>query len=334
MTTPTRPAYIGIDVGGTAIKAVIADEQARALCTFTHPTFGADGSAMGTVNAIITEAATEASRAGFRAVAIGICTPGTVDAVAGVVRFAANLGWSNLPLVRDLEEQHRLPVALEHDARAAAAAEAKARGINAAQNMLFIPVGTGIAASLVYDRTVVHGASGAIGEMGHMIVYPDGEPCRCGQRGCVEAYAGGAALLRRYQREGGRAETVVDLVASLGIDPIAQRTWSEAIDALARGIHGVVALFDPATVVLGGGLAQAGAQLFQPLQERLDELLTWRTAPRLAPSVLGPSAGLIGALTLASPSGYDANALTRLATELSSSPPTNTHRLEVGSATP
>ena len=237
MTTPPRPAYIGIDVGGTDIKAVVADSHAHALASFTRPTFSTDRSAIETLNTLITDAMAEARAAGFQTEAMGICTPGTVDSAAGVVRFAANLGWTNLFLLRNLQERHDLPVFLEHDARAGAAAEAAARGLGAAQNMLFIPVGTGVAASLVHDGTVVQGASGAVGELGHMIVYPDGEPCKCGQRGCVEVYAGGAGLLRRYRRDGGKAETVAGLVASIETDPVAQRTWSEAIDALARGIQ-------------------------------------------------------------------------------------------------
>ncbi len=315
MISGVPPAYLGIDVGGTAIKAAVTDAQAHVLAVFSRGTFS-DGTPMGTLHALIAEAVRTARRSGHELRAIGICTPGTVDAVAGVVRFAANLGWTDLSVVDELRQRHRLPISLEHDARAAAEAEAAARDGDTRHDILFVPIGTGVSAALVRDGRVFQGASG--GELGHMIVYPEGDGCTCGQRGCVEAYAGGAGLLRRFRRRGGTAPTVADLVASVDRDLVARGVWIEAVDALARGIHGALVLFDPDAIVIGGGLANAGERLLTPLKNRLEDLLTWRSLPQMSLSVLGPSAGLIGAVALALPASPSRAALRTLATELRS----------------
>lgn len=322
MISEIRPAYIGVDVGGTAIKAVVTDEHAHRLAVFSQQTFSG-GTAMETLDGLITEAVAAARISGYEPSAVGICTPGTVDATAGVVRFAANLGWTDVSVVHDMEQRHRLPIFLEHDARAAAEAEAAARDVDGHQDMLFVPLGTGVSAAILRDGRVLQGASG--GELGHMIVHPDGDACTCGQRGCVEAYAGGAGLLRRYHRGGGTAESVADLVASLDRDLVARRVWTEAIDALARGVHGAVALFDPGTIVIGGGLANSGERLLAPLKSRLEELLTWRPLPQLSLSVLGPSAGVIGAVALAFPTRPARAALRYLSAELG---PHRGHRID------
>ncbi len=315
MSSEARPAYLGIDVGGTAIKAAVTDEQAHVLAEFKRGTFS-DGTAMGTLHALIAQAVATAQMSGHELRAIGICTPGTVDAAAGVVRFAANLGWTELSIVDDLWQRHRIPISLEHDARAAAEAEAAARDGDTRHDMLFVPVGTGVSAALLRDGRVLQRAGG--GELGHMIVFPDGDGCTCGQRGCVEAYAGGAGLLRRFHRRGGAAPTVADLVASVDRDLVARGVWIEAVDALARGIHGALVLLDPGTIVIGGGLANAGDRLLTPLRNRLEDLLTWRSLPEVSLSVLGSSAGLIGAVALALPTSPSRAALRTLATELRS----------------
>ncbi len=190
----------------------------------------------------------------------------------GVVRFAANVGWRDVPLRARLGELTGLPVAVGHDVTSAALAECADR------DGLFVSVGTGIASAGRRRRRVARGATGRAGELGHVPVWPDGEPCRCGQRGCLETYASAAAIARRYARAPGiRCRHRRSSPAS-GTDPVATAVWTEAIDALAIALAHEVLVRDPARIVLGGGLAAAGDALVAPLRAALAG--GWRSAPR------------------------------------------------------
>jgi glucokinase len=141
------------------------------------------------------------------------------------------------------------------------------------------------------------------GELGHISVAAAGEPCDCGQLGCLEVYASAAGIARRYAgatgntgRDGLDAAAVVARVAT---DPVAAGVWAQAIDALSHALATAVLLLDPATVVLGGGLALAGAALFDPVRAGLQARLRWRPAPEVRPALLGADAGRAGAALLA-----------------------------------
>lgn len=144
------------------------------------------------------------------------------------------------------------------------------------------------------------GEGGAAGEFGHVTVVPDGELCSCGQRGCVEVYASAGNVLRRYREAGGeQADDTREVVRRVDSDPVAALVWQEAIAALAAGIVMLTAVLDPGTIVLGGGLGQAGDRLLVPLRRSVADRLTWRKPPRIEQSLVGPAAGLAGAALLA-----------------------------------
>lgn len=137
-------------------------------------------------------------------------------------------------------------------------------------------------------------------EVGHAPVFPGGEPCPCGQFGCLETYASAAAIARRYRAAGGTdALTAAEIAARLGSDPIADLVWTEAVQALSISLVTVTMLLDPAVIVIGGGLADADAVLLDPLRMALAGRLAWRSPPPIRRSELGGRGALLGAAILA-----------------------------------
>lgn len=300
-TSPPATAVAAIDVGGTTLKGAVFTDEGRVVVRLVRPTFGVDSDALATLRSLVRELVEAAAAAGLRCRAVGVASPGLVDTDTGRIRYAANLGWTDLPLRDLLEADVQLPVRVDHDARTAASAERAAHAAEAAEfrDFLFVPIGTGVAVAVVTAGILVRGATGGAGEFGHVPVVPRGELCGCGQHGCLEAYASATSILDRYRRRGGRrARSTPEIVATLMTDPDARAVWTEAVDALATGIAGVSAVLDPSRVVIGGGLSRAGEALLRPLRLAVDAKLGWRSTPSILRSVLGSDAGLIGAAVL------------------------------------
>jgi len=238
---------------------------------------------------------------GLRPTAVGVVVPGVVDEAAGVAVWSANVGFRDVPLRDLVAERLRLPAILGHDVRAGGLAEARLGAGRQAGHVLFVAIGTGIAAAYTVDGRTLAGAHGAAGEIGHIVVRPDGPACGCGNRGCLEAVASAAAVARRYGALTGTTDTGAARVAQLAAagDTRAGLVWQEALDALADGLLTGLALFDPDVVVLGGGLAEAGETLFAPLRTALRQRLTFHREPPLVPAALGDEAGCLGAALLA-----------------------------------
>jgi glucokinase len=292
---------VAIDLGGTSMKGALVAADGTALARIDAPTPAAAGGAA-VLAAVLALARSLAAAAGdTRVVGGAAITPGQVH--EGIVRFAANLGWRDVPLAAELSAALGVPAAVEHDAAGAALAEA-AHG-NRGADCLFVALGTGIGTGHVRDGRVATGSTGGAGELGHIPVYPDGEPCACGQRGCLEVYASAAAVARRYAASRAAAgdpdpdSTADAVVARLDSDPVARAVWVKAIEALALALATTTLLIDPGLIVLGGGLARAGDALLKPLSGRLAARLAWRPPPPLELSALGTDAGWRGAGLLA-----------------------------------
>ena len=300
-----------VDVGGTRMKAALVDRDGRELVTLTRPTPAALDVPGSLVQAVAQTVAALREAAGSdsagddvpEVVAAGVVVPGIVDDVRGVAVWASNLGWRDLPVTAPLSELLGVPVALGHDVRAGLLAEVAWGAATGSRNVLFIPLGTGIAGALMLDGHVV-AADGWAGEIGHVVVEPEGLPCACGQRGCLETLASASAVARAYAaRTAGRggepldAEAVAGLVRTGDVDAVA--VWDHAVTALAR----ILVMMTTATgvdhILVGGGLAQSGETLLAPLREAVHASLTFQREPRIERARLGERAGCLGAACLA-----------------------------------
>ena len=299
---------VAVDIGGTTVKGALYAEDGTPLASVASPTFGDRGKsagpedrAMAAVTEVVDQLVGRAARDGHALAGIGVCSPGLVDSTAGIVALAVNLGWVAFPIADILRARFGVPVALEHDARAGARAEQAARRAigRGVDDLVFIPIGTGISATVVCGGSVIVGASGAAGEFGHVPVVPGGELCNCGQRGCIETYASASSVFRRYREAGGEhAANTRELVQRIESDGIASLVWQQAIAALATGLGMLTAVLDPGVIVIGGGMGEAGDRLLAPLRRAVAERLTWREPPRIEQSLVGPAAGLAGAALL------------------------------------
>ncbi|MEY9487848.1 glucokinase [Streptomyces calvus] len=296
---------IALDVGGTGMKAALVGADGELL----HRARRATGRERGpdAVVADILDFARDLrahgiDRYGEPASAAGVAVPGIVDEADGVAVYAANLGWRDVPLRALLAERlGGIPVALGHDVRAGGLAEGRIGAGRGADRFLFVPLGTGIAGAIGIDGRVETGAHGFAGEIGHIVVRPGGAPCPCGQRGCLERFASAAAVSEAWAAAcgdpGADAADCAKAVASG--DARAIEVWQEAVDALADGLVTALTLLDPRTLIIGGGLAEAGETLFTPLREAVRRRVTFQKLPSLVPAALGDSAGCLGAGLLA-----------------------------------
>jgi glucokinase len=293
-----------LDVGGTAMKGALVGPDGATRCPLRRPTPSPQGpdAVVDAVGGALGELLEGARRQRLEVAGAGVVVPGIVDEARGVAVFSANLGWRDLPLRALLEARTGLAVGLGHDVRAGALAEATLGAARGERDVLFVPVGAGIAAAAIVDGRLLV-AGGYAGELGHLQVDPGGEPCGCGGRGCLETVASGAALARRYAARAGRPVAGAAAVAErvrVG-DPDAAAVWDDAAAALAQGLAAAVALLGSRLVVIGGGLAGAGDLLLGPLSEKLLARLSPGSTrvPRLVLAALGDQAGCLGAALLA-----------------------------------
>ncbi|MEV2238981.1 ROK family protein [Micromonospora sp. NPDC049891] len=308
---------VALDVGGTGMKCALVGTDGAVRHAERHPTDAGRGpdAVVETILTVAEGLAGKARADGLTPTALGIVVPGVVNETRGVAVWSANVGFRDVPL-RDLASARLgLPTALGHDVRAGGLAEARLGAGRHAGHVLFVAIGTGIAAAHVVAGSAATGAHGAAGELGHILVRPDGPGCGCGRPGCLEAVASASSVARRYAEltgttsDGGSAAdagpgrtmvTAAEVAARAAAgEQVATRVWRETVEALADGLATGQALFDVETIVLGGGLAQAGAGLFDPLRVALRDRLTFHREPRLVPAVLGDEAGCLGAALLA-----------------------------------
>lgn len=307
MESEPQELVAAVDLGGTFTKlGLIAPDgtvraETRVPTRLTALTDG-DGGA-GTVDWLGEEisafAAAEAEAIGVRTVGFGVVVPGIVDAEAGVVVSAANIGWANIELAGPLAARLGLPGGIGHDVRTGGLAEWRlgaGRGLN---NLLFVPLGTGIAAAVVVDGRLLE-ADGYAGELGHIRVPSAGDQqCACGQIGCLEIVAGAAGVVRNYQRLAGptteavSAEQIAEEARAGG--PEALGAFEIAGTALSEAFGIALTLLGPEAIVIGGGLSGAADLLLPIIEAEFDRRLTFQRRPRLITSSFGSHAGLVGA---------------------------------------
>jgi glucokinase len=249
--------------------------------------------------------------------AVGISYGGPVDYEAGLTVTCHHLeGWENIALRDEMQHRFSAPAFMDNDANAAALAEAMFGAGKGHQYLLYLTVSSGIGGGIITGGRVYRGATGMAGEIGHMTVLPDGPPCTCGRRGCLEALASGWSIARRAQEAiaGGDMDSTLarlpadervtaQAVASAAAegDALALRIINETADYLAFGIGAGVNLLNPTLVVIGGGVSKAGPVLFDPLRARLTyyALDANCAAVNVVPAALGDDVGLLGGAALA-----------------------------------
>lgn len=323
MTDQSRERFIiGVDLGGTNIVAgAMAADGRRYHAIRSQPTrseLGADA-VVARICAIVddviaaTIAETGATRDDFLGVGIG--APGPLDRERGVVVVAPNLGWRDFPLRDRVSAGTGLPATLDNDANCATLGEWWIGAARGARNVVGITIGTGIGGGLILEGKLYHGSSDVAGEIGHTTIDSTGRRCRCGNYGCLEAYASGPNIAERARealRGDERGSVLPDLVGGQ-LDHITAETVYEAAkrgDLLAlevvretarflgAGIANLLNIFNPDVVVVAGGVTQAGDALFDPLQAevRRRAFKPAVDACRIVPGVLPGIAGVVGAV--------------------------------------
>jgi glucokinase len=314
----TDPWAIGVDLGGTKIEAARVDSAGRLLQRLRRPTPVKDGPAA--VKAAIVECVRELRQGDASAPAgVGVGVAGQIDPADGAVLFAPNLHWHNEPFQADLSTALGLPVVVGNDVRVITWGEwlyGAGRGCN---DLICLFVGTGIGGGVVSGGRMLTGCSNTAGELGHVTVDLRGPDCHCGNRGCLEALAGGWGIARRAQeavaadpaagaallnRAGGQADTVtakaVAEAAHAG-DALARRLVDEVAEALIAGVVGLVNAFNPCRFILGGGVIEGYPELVQRVDQGVRKrALPAATAPlQVVPALLHNDAGVVGAAALA-----------------------------------
>ncbi|MFF7950480.1 ROK family protein [Streptomyces griseorubiginosus] len=296
---------IALDVGGTGMKAALVGAGGELLHRARRATGrerGPDAVVEGILDFAAELRAYGTEQLGAPALAAGVAVPGIVDEEHGVAAYAANLGWRDVPLRALLTDRlGGAPVALGHDVRTGGLAEGRIGAGQGTDRYLFVALGTGIAGAIGLAGRVEAGAHGFAGEIGHVVVRPDGTPCPCGQRGCLERYASAAAVSEAWAAVTGNPEAdAADCARAVDADdPKAREVWQHAVDTLADGLITALTLLDPRTLIIGGGLAEAGETLFTPLREAVRSRITFQKPPTIVPAALGDTAGCLGAGLLA-----------------------------------
>ncbi len=308
---------IGIDLGATNLKGAAVDRTGCILSQHTQPLVRTEPDSV--IADMVTMVSGLMSAASFNhseLLGVGIGSPGPLSHRTGRIIRAANLpGWVDVPLRDRLGERIETPVVLENDGNAAAYGEYWAGAGRDGGDLVMLTLGTGVGAGVVLDGRILHGHFENAAELGHTIVALDGLPCACGQRGCLEQYASASAVARRVAGaiEQGESSVLAEAVggreaidarrvaegARTG-DPLCLRIWDEACRYLAVACINIQHAFNPARVVLGGGMSEAGSFLV----DRVTEHVTRRRwslhddVPEVTLAELGCEAGMIGAAGL------------------------------------
>ncbi|MFR9753233.1 ROK family glucokinase [Nocardia sp. 004] len=308
------PLTVGIDVGGTNIRASVVDDSGEVLDTVQAPT---PHSARALEDAL--DFAVRDLRRRHPIGAVGLAVAGFVNGDRSTVRFAPHLPWQDAPVAQRLTDRLELPVILEHDANAAMWAEHRFGAAAGGHNVVLITIGTGIGSALLIEGRLYRGTHGAAPELGHLRVVPEGRACPCGKRGCWERYCSGTAL----------ADTAIEMLATAPVrsvlardvardpgsltgrrvagaaqdgDPLAVRVMADFARWLGLGLAFVSDLFDPDLVVIAGGVSSSAPLFLDEAREEYARTITGaghRPLARIRTTQLGEAAGMIGAADLA-----------------------------------
>ena len=308
---------IGIDIGGMSIKGAAVDSNGRVYDTFSMPFVkGEPGEITIHKLADIVKEYIASNKLEKKIAGIGIGCPGTLDVKNCVVNYSNNLGWNNLHIADIMHEVLPYPIRLTNDANAASLGEAKYGAGKSYETIIMLTLGTGVGGGIIINGKLFEGNEGKGGELGHVVVQVDGEQCSCGRKGCLEAYASATALIRETKKAMlsnkrslmWKISPEIELVGGKVVfegaangDKSAIEVLNNYIKYLGEGILNYCNIFRPNVVVLSGGIANAGAALFDPLNEYIkarDYGYKATPAVKVVPAELGYDSGKIGAAAL------------------------------------
>jgi glucokinase-like ROK family protein len=324
---PDAGGLLGIDIGASHIMMLLTDMAAHVLAEAEHswPVARGPEACLANLKAMFDQLMDQSAAAGVQPVAIGVGVPGPVVTSQGMVSAPPSMpGWDGFPIRQRLEDLLGKPVALHNDADLGALGEWSFGAGREARDMVYVKVGTGIGAGLLFGGRIYRGVSGTAGEIGHITIDQNGPRCTCGNRGCLEAMAGGAAIAEQAKLAVRRGEPTV-LSSRRPVDDLIARDVAEAVkqgDHLSQqllrqsgpligtAVATLINLFNPSLVVIGGGVAEEGDLLLEPIRQavRGRSLSASAKAVRIQAAMLGRRSSGMGAVALA-----QAGALHRLA---------------------
>lgn len=304
---------IGIDLGGTSIKAGIVNEYHEIILQLSEPTqvlkpaeYTVERMVV-LIKRLISESGADSGKVSF----IGVGIPGAVDIPRGRVLFANNLRWYDFPLVEVLYARTNIPVMMANDAQCALMGEVSVGAAAGCQNVVMLTLGTGVGGGVLADGKLLNYQRNA-GIIGHTVIHKNGRKCSCGRRGCLEAYTSASALVRSVERAAHRnkgsylaksaeitAKTVFE--ASKANDVSAKRILNDYITDLGEGITDMVNIFRPEKVIIGGGVSAQGDELLIPLRDCVYDNCFAKERlylPLIECARLGNTAGIIGSAAL------------------------------------
>ena len=308
-----QPHAVGVDLGGTEVKIGLVTRDGRIVRRKAWPSRPQRGPER--LVAEVIDAIESLREPADEIVAIGFGAPGPLSPSKGIIHRSVNLpGWTNVDLRQMVTQRAHLPVIIDNDANVAAFGEYTADP--SVRDLVLLTLGTGVGAGTILDGRILHGHNENASEWGHIIVEPNGRPCNCGQKGCLEQYASATNIAKRVQEEIDQGTTsslsnrsspqspitAVDVVdAARANDPLATRIWDDACRYLAIACVNIQHAVNPQRILLGGGMSSAGDFLLTPVRRHFDSL-HWQLHndhPEIILSSLGNDAGIQGAAALA-----------------------------------
>ncbi len=305
---------VGVDIGGTnLVVGSVAEDGSEILGLVSEPTLAERGADAVLERIVKLVRSSIAAAPGKPMAGVGIGSPGPLDTARGVVLLTPNLGWTNYPVRDLLSEALGLPATLDNDANCAIFGEWWRGAARGAKHVVGLTIGTGIGGGIVLDGEIYHGASDIAGELGHMTIDSTGRRCKCGNYGCLEAYASGPAIAARavegieagadtslpayVQNDLARVTAQVVYEAAHDGDAYAREVVHDTAKVLGAGVANIINIFNPQVVVICGGVTLAGDQLFVPLRSEVKRraFKPAANACRIVPGELTGTAGVYGA---------------------------------------
>ena len=312
--------YVGIDVGGTNLKAGIVDENGNILATTKMKIAQiANQEELARTMADMTRELAQAANVPMEEIAsVGVGVPGTVEIHSGSLLYSCNLTLRNVPLRRLFHKHLRMPLYIENDANCAALAEYFVGAGRGTKRFLMVTLGTGIGGGIIHNGKIFHGSNGMAGEVGHMSIIYGGHPCPCGRNGCWEQYASASALKRMtreavarhpesilarvVEENNGAASGQSAFIAARRGDSVGQQVCRDYIGYLSEGIVNLINIFQPDALAIGGGVSnEADEYLLIPVQQQAAKEMipcSRDKMTRIVRAELGNQAGIIGAALL------------------------------------